>query len=746
MEPYPRRRTRTPTLGLVSGLALLLLLAACGGEEGEGDPASQTYTLTAVESLPAAPGDTLTAYGTLPQSLTLSLEGGALAAPLALTPTPVQGGVRFTLPATLLAGQPTLYLRWEQPDAQGKTSLSAPLAVVPRVEGAALSGRTLYLSGRGWPATPEGLEAAETLTRLEVDGLQHPPGLEGGRLVHTLPESQGYGRLTLRVWVAGQASAPYSLDLEAGAVKGSVALPAGAGQRLPATGTGGETGSRAGRPGGERQMNALVVRHEPGALELPGRLEARAWGPGLRRRAGLVLRPRGGRGQDQDRGRGVAFTRLEFATPAQAEAARRRLEGRPGVLGVEHDAVVRLEAVAAQAACALTPPEAALERQWHLPLMGLPAAWGRTRGEGVVVAVVDTGVLPEHPDLAPSLLPGYDFADDDPDPADTAGHGTHVAGLIAAQGKVRGAAPGAKVVPVRVIAEDSTSAFTLAQGLLWAAGLDPERPNPNRPQLINLSLGTEAYSEVLAQAVQAVRAEGIALVAAAGNSGRRFLSYPAALPGVIAVTALAGPRSAYQPPYANRGEGLWLSAYGGDPGADQDGDGVCDALLSTDLAAGGQAGYGLRAGTSMAAPLVSGVAALALASGTRPDLLRPTLAGTAADLGVLGYDLDFGHGLATGRAATPGTPRTYLLALGDDGRPVAWTLVQPDLSYTLSNLPAGQPLALVAASDADGDRRLGEAGELISAPRPFTPRAGETLGAEPLALEVADGGREVYLF
>ncbi|WP_119279276.1 S8 family peptidase [Calidithermus roseus] len=545
--------------------------------------------------------------------------------------------------------------------------------------------------------------------------------------------------------MAGQASAPYSLDLEAGAVKGSVALPAGAGQRLPATGTGGETGFRARRPDGERQMNALVVRHEPGAL---GPRVLRAWGPGLRRRAGLVLRPRGGRGQDQDRGRGVAFTRLEFATPAQAEAARRRLEGRPGVLGVEHDAVVRLEALAAQGACSLTPPEPTPDGQgqWHLPLMGLPAAWERTRGEGMVVAVVDTGVLPDHPDLQANLLPGYDFADDDPDSADTAGHGTHVAGLIAASGRVRGAAPGAKVVPVRVIAKDSTSAFTLAQGLLWAAGLDPERPNPNRPQLINLSLGTEAYSEVLAQAVQAVRAEGIALVAAAGNSGQRFLSYPAALPGVIAVTALAGPRSAYQPSYANRGEGLWLSAYGGDPGADQDGDGVCDALLSTDLAPGGQAGYGLRAGTSMAAPLVSGVAALALASGTRPDLLRPTLAGTATDLGVLGYDRDFGHGLATGRAATPGTPRTYLLALGDDGKPLAWTLVQSDLSYTLSNLPAGQPLALVAASDADGDRRLGEAGELISAPRPFTPRAGETLSAEPLALEVADGGREVYLF
>ncbi|RIH84103.1 hypothetical protein Mrose_02779 [Calidithermus roseus] len=179
MEPYPRRRTRTPTLGLVSGLALLLLLAACGGEEGEGDPASQTYTLTAVESLPAVPGDTLTAYGTLPRSFSLSLEGGPLAAPLALTPTPVQGGVRFTLPPALLAGQPTLYLRWEGPDAQGKTSLSAPLAVLPRVEGAALSGRTLYLSGRGWPATPEGLEAAETLTRLEVDGLQHPRGWRG---------------------------------------------------------------------------------------------------------------------------------------------------------------------------------------------------------------------------------------------------------------------------------------------------------------------------------------------------------------------------------------------------------------------------------------------------------------------------------------------------------------------------------------------------------------------------------------
>jgi serine protease len=184
---------------------------------------------------------------------------------------------------------------------------------------------------------------------------------------------------------------------------------------------------------------------------------------------------------------------------------------------------------------------------------------------------------------------------------------------------------------------------------------------------------------------------------------------------------------------------LQLSAYGGDTASDQDGDGVPDGLLSTDRNPDGSPGYGLRMGTSMAAPLVSGLAALALSSGTPAGLVRETLAATATDLGVQGYDERYGYGLATGRTATASSPRTYLLALDGGGKVLGWTLVQGDQTFLLGNLPPGEPLTLWAASDLDGDRRLGEGGELVSALLPFVATAGQVSDLPPLGLTPSDG-------
>jgi serine protease len=122
---------------------------------------------------------------------------------------------------------------------------------------------------------------------------------------------------------------------------------------------------------------------------------------------------------------------------------------------------------------------------------------------------------------------------------------------------------------------------------------------------------------LIAEAVARALERGIIVVAAAGNSGGA-LAYPAALPGMIAVTALAGPITPYQPAYASRGAGLWLTAYGGDLSSDQDQNGIADGILSTDL---GEA-YGLRSGTSMAAPQVTGVSALALSTSFELRLIR----------------------------------------------------------------------------------------------------------------------------
>jgi serine protease len=352
--------------------------------------------------------------------------------------------------------------------------------------------------------------------------------------------------------------------------------------------------------------------------------------------------------------------------------------------------------------------------------------------------------------LKANMLPGWDFIDDDNTAQDIAGHGTHVAGLVAANGLVKGVAPNAKLLPVRVLRDLSGgTAFPVAQGILWAAGLletatVPKNPNP--AQVINLSLGSDEYNDLIAGAVSSAIQAGVTVVAAAGNNGGS-LAYPAALPGVVAVTALAGPKIAYQPFYASRGAGVWVTAYGGDSTQDQDGDRIMDGILSTDLAAG-KSGYGLRMGTSMASPQVAGLAALALSSGTPNFLVRDALSSNTSDIGPLGFDARFGFGLMAGRIATPSAPRAYVLAFASStagsGTPAAkllsWSLVQADGSYRLNNLPTGSSVNLVAATDANGNGVLGEAGEFLSAAQAVVPVMGKVMGQiVPLELQPSDG-------
>jgi serine protease len=203
--------------------------------------------------------------------------------------------------------------------------------------------------------------------------------------------------------------------------------------------------------------------------------------------------------------------------------------------------------------------------------------------------------------------------------------------------------------------------------------LDTPVNNTHPVQVINLSLGSQEFSESIAAAVEQALDAGIIVVAATGNAGGP-VAYPAAQRGVVSVTALAGPVTAYQPWYANKGLGTWITAYGGDTSQDQNKDNQPDGIYSSDLL-GGVPSYSYRMGTSMAAPQVSGLAALALASGTPSWLLRDSLSATATDLGVKGYDYNFGFGLASGRTTTVSSPRTYVLAVDEAGLVSTWTLV-----------------------------------------------------------------------
>lgn len=276
--------------------------------------------------------------------------------------------------------------------------------------------------------------------------------------------------------------------------------------------------------------------------------------------------------------------------------------------------------------------------QTWLERIHAPEAWealsGAQPGENVVVAVVDSGVQPDHPDLRGQLLPGYDFVDNDNDPADEVGHGTHVAGIIAAARNdigVRGVAYGAKLLPVRVL--DGTnrgSSLNIANGILWAAGLTPvdEDGNPltdvpangNRANVINLSLGGSFYDQMEDDAIRQAREAGCLVVAAAGNDSVSTGSVPqpngsytcsvtyspANLDGVLTVMA------------ADPDGGLaGFSNYDSDPGS-----GVEYEILAPGadiLSTGIGSSYILMSGTSMAAPVVSGAAAVLMGLGCNAD-------------------------------------------------------------------------------------------------------------------------------
>lgn len=667
---------------LRSFLASALLLAGCSQPEPE-------YSLSSILPASVMPGGSVVAYGVLPADAALRLEGDVIIG------LPVPDGLQVTIPEWTIAGTHTLTVE------AGSQSFAGVVQVVPRIDQVRLEGLALTISGAGWPSslTPS------IAVSIDVGGLLLSPVLIDGSLSVSLPENLGYGNLSVRVSVAGQVSEPYSLTREAAAVRGRVTLPASVNEAPRASPQLASLDTST--------LSNLIVYGSPSTLK---RLEL----SGLSASTALSL---------------LNVTRLSFASHEAAGRALEQLQ-RAG-LEVEWDIPVTIDGFEALNSGTPATPGAG---QWHLPLLGLGAAWEGSKGEGVTVAVIDTGVMLDHPDLAPNLLPGYDFVDNDAEPYDLAGHGTHVAGLVAANGQALGTAPEAKILPVRVLEGTSGgSSFTVAQGILWAAGLLNNPPNPNPAQVINLSLGSSSYSEVLAGAIAQVQAAGVIVVAATGNAGGP-VAYPAALPGVVSVTALAGPTLPYQPWYANKGLGVWLTGYGGDTSQDQDGDGHQDGILSTDLS-----GYSYRMGTSMASPQVAGLAALALSSGIPAPLVRDALAGTATDLGVMGLDRNFGYGLATGRTVTTSNPRSYVIALDQDKKLIAWTLVQEDLSFELGNLPPDVPITLLAASDEDGDGILGEASEHISSPVSSTAPSGELSDVEDFMLSISDGTYAIAL-
>ena len=310
-----------------------------------------------------------------------------------------------------------------------------------------------------------------------------------------------------------------------------------------------------------------------------------------------------------------------LSVPAsQVEMAQSLLRISPNVVYAEVDHT-------AQATFAPNDPEFSLHQYGPQKIMA-DRAWDITHGSpDVLVAVVDTGVDSHHPDLEGKVVLGPDYVNGDEDPQDDNGHGTHVAGIIAAATNngigVAGVGFNTRVLAIKVLDERGSGYYSrIARGILYAAD--------HGARVVNLSLRGTISSAVLADAVRYAWDHGALVVAAAGNDASTKAVYPAAYEHVLAVSATDWDDQWWH--LSNHGDYVDLSA----PGV---------GIYSTDWA-GGVGPYTSRSGTSMATPHVAATAALIWA--VNPHLSQEEVARvleeTAVDLGDPGWDPHFGHG------------------------------------------------------------------------------------------------------
>jgi type VII secretion-associated serine protease mycosin len=264
--------------------------------------------------------------------------------------------------------------------------------------------------------------------------------------------------------------------------------------------------------------------------------------------------------------------------------------------------------------------------QWNLPAIGTEQGWEISRGtEDIKIAIVDTGVDLDHPDLENRLVDGYNVIEDSDNPDDDNGHGTHVAGIIASETNNREGTAGVtwynQIMPVKAMgAKGYGTTFDIAKGIVWAVD--------HGADVINLSLGNYQESNVLKQAIRYAFKKDVVMIAAAGNDSSNQPSFPSAYPEVLSVSAIDydGKRASF----SNYGDYVDIAA----PGV---------YIPSTYY----QKQYAALSGTSMAAPHVSGLAGLIKSA--NPDLsnkeVMSIIQKSAIDLGRKGKDIEFGNGL-----------------------------------------------------------------------------------------------------
>jgi len=309
------------------------------------------------------------------------------------------------------------------------------------------------------------------------------------------------------------------------------------------------------------------------------------------------------------------------------------------------------------------PNDPGYTQQWHLPRMATPSAWDLADGSGIVVAVLDTGVNPNHVDLTGQVLSGWNTVSNNTDSADIHNHGTWVAGVVAAKTNngtgVASVAPGAKILPIRITNSSDGWAYIsdMAEGITWAAN--------HGARVANISYGGAAGSLSVANAASYMMGKGGVVTISAGNDNTDYgyQNYASLL--VAGATTSSDARASY-------------SSFGTFVDISAPGSGIYTTARS--------GGYSSVSGTSFASPNTAGVAALVMAAnpGLLPTDVMAVISNTATDLGAAGWDPYYGHGRVDALAAVQMAANVET----SDTTPPQVAIVTPAAGATVSDLVA----------------------------------------------------------